>query len=75
MKQTLTQEQLLQQQQVQRLTQQQLLQVRLVEMPLTEFEEKVNTELADNPALDAMTQEEEWEANAGDEHFDGDASL
>lgn len=75
MKQTLTQEQLLQQQQVQRLTQQQLLQVRLVEMPLTEFEEKVNTELADNPALDAMTQEEEWEANAGDEHFDGDASF
>lgn len=75
MAQQLTQEQLLQQQQVQRLTQQQLLQVRLVEMPLAEFEEKVSTELADNPALDPMTQEEEWEANGHEEQIEGDASF
>lgn len=35
-------------------------------MPLPEFEEKVSTELAENPALDPMTQEEEWEGKNDD---------
>lgn len=63
MAQKLVQQQQLSQQQVQRISQQQLLQVRLVEMPLAEFEEKVNIELAENPALDPMTQDEEWDSN------------
>lgn len=45
-----TQEQKLAQQQ--RLTQQQVLQVKMLEMPLAEFEQNVQLELDDNPALE-----------------------
>ena len=48
--QELKQEQKLQQ----RLSAQQMLQVRLLEMPLPKLEESINTELDDNPALEAM---------------------
>lgn len=49
--QTQKQEQKLQQ----RLSQQQLQFVRMLEMPLTELEQKVNTELDDNPALETAS--------------------
>lgn len=48
---TQTQEQKLTQQQ--RLTQQQLLAVRMIEMPIAEFEQNVQAEIDDNPALEA----------------------
>lgn len=41
--------------QQQRLTQQQLMLVRMLEMPLTEFEESVQMEIDDNPALEVVT--------------------
>ena len=43
---------------VQRLSQQQMLQVKLLEMPLTEFEESVNAELDDNPALETVSSDD-----------------
>ena len=42
----------------QRLSQQQMLQVKLLEMPLTEFEESVNAELDDNPALETTSPDD-----------------
>ena len=50
-----TQEQKLAQQQ--RLTQQQVLQVKMLEMPLAEFEQNVQLELDDNPALETTPPE------------------
>ena len=50
-----TQEQKLAQQQ--RLTQQQVLQVKLLEMPLAEFEQNVQLEIDDNPALETTPPE------------------
>lgn len=46
------------QRQVQRLTQQQMLQVKLLEMPLSEFEQSVNAELDDNPALETVSPDD-----------------
>lgn len=43
---------------LQRLSQQQMLQVKLLEMPLTEFEESVNAELDDNPALETAAPDD-----------------
>ncbi|MBQ8657009.1 MAG: RNA polymerase factor sigma-54 [Prevotella sp.] len=47
------QEQLLKQ--TQTITQQQLLQAQLVELPITQLLERINTEMDDNPALEAST--------------------
>lgn len=47
-----TQTQTQTQQTVQRLSQQQMLQVKLLEMPITQLEQRVEAELADNPALE-----------------------
>lgn len=56
--QSLTQEQLLKQQQVQRLTAQQVLQVRLLEMPLAQIEQNIKAELNDNPALESAKDDD-----------------
>lgn len=42
--------------QQQRLTQQQLLVVRMIEMPLAEFEQSVQAEIDDNPALETVSE-------------------
>ncbi|MBQ7717592.1 MAG: RNA polymerase sigma-54 factor, partial [Prevotella sp.] len=56
-----SQEQKLAQQQ--RLTQQQVLQVKLLEMPLAEFEQNVQLELDDNPALETTPPDDLAENN------------
>ena len=56
-----SQEQKLAQQQ--RLTQQQVLQVKLLEMPLAEFEQNVQLELDDNPALETTPPDDFNESN------------
>ena len=53
--------------QTQTLSPQQLLTVKLLELPALELEERVKTELQDNPALDAA----EPEAEGGEDVFDG----
>ncbi|MBR4389549.1 MAG: RNA polymerase factor sigma-54 [Prevotella sp.] len=55
---TQTQAQTQTQQTVQHLSQQQMLQVKLLEMPITQLEEQVVSELADNPALEPSSIEE-----------------
>ena len=55
---TQTQTQTQTQQTVQRLSQQQMLQVKLLEMPITQLEQRVESELADNPALEPASFEE-----------------
>lgn len=59
MAQNLIQTQEQKQVQQQRLTQQQLMVVRMLEMPLTEFEESVNTEIDDNPALEIVSDSQD----------------
>lgn len=54
--------------QQQRLSQQQMLQVKLLEMPITELEDSVESELDDNPALEASSPDDMMD----DEHT-GDA--
>ena len=54
----------------QRLTQQQLLVVRMIEMPLAEFEQSVQAEIDDNPALETASEDVGGAAEAG---YDGDA--
>lgn len=49
----------------QRLTQQQMMVVRMLEMPLAEFENAVQTEIDDNPALEVSPDEMSNEANEG----------
>lgn len=61
-----TQEQ--KQEQRQKLTQQQMLQVRLLEMPLAEFEQSVQAEIDDNPALEPV-------ANDGDGYDESPSTL
>lgn len=53
----LTQEQQLTQQQQQRLTAQQVMLVRMLEMPLAQFEQNVQTEMDENPALEAERED------------------
>jgi RNA polymerase sigma-54 factor len=57
------------QKQVQRqmLTQQQMMVVRMLEMPLAEFENAVQTEIDDNPALEVSADEMPNEANEVDD--------
>ena len=43
--------------QLQTISQQQLLQSQLVELPLNQFLERINTEMDDNPALEADTHD------------------
>lgn len=64
LEQHLIQEQQQQQLLQQRLTAQQILQVRMLEMPLAQIEQAVNSELCDNPALEA-------ESPYGDDAYDG----
>ena len=64
-----SQEQKLAQQQ--RLTQQQVLQVKLLEMPLAEFEQNVQLELDDNPALETTAPDDLAENN----DYEQDAST
>ena len=74
-----TQEQQLTQVQQQRLNAQQVMFVRMLEMPLTQFEEYVQTELDENPALEPDMQESENpdegatnELDAVIDHYDDD---
>ena len=74
-----TQEQQLTQVQQQRLNAQQVMFVRMLEMPLTQFEEYVQTELDENPALEPELQESENpdegatnELDAVIDHYDDD---
>ena len=51
---------LLQQQKLtQSISQQQLLQAQLLELPITQFLERVNAEMDDNPALEVSAEEGE----------------
>ena len=63
-----TQEQKLAQQQ--RLTQQQVLQVKMLEMPLAEFEQNVQMELDDNPALETTPPENLTNETSDDDQED-----
>ena len=60
------QEQRLEQRLGQTVTQQQLLQAQLVELPLTQLLERIDTEMNDNPALEASTEEPEFADNTDD---------
>ena len=62
-----TQTQTQTQQTVQRLSQQQMLQVKLLEMPITQLEQRVESELADNPALEPASLEERHDHTLDDE--------
>ncbi len=65
MKQTNSLAQNLSQTQLQTLSPQQLLVVKLLELPAVEMEERVKTELQDNPALDVEANDGEFESEAG----------
>jgi len=71
MDQKLVQEQKQEQRLRQRLSQQHLLQVKLLEMPLTELEEKVNSEIDDNPALETFSPEDALFEGEGERYQDG----
>ncbi|MBO5251467.1 MAG: RNA polymerase factor sigma-54 [Bacteroidaceae bacterium] len=69
------------QQQVQTLSPQQLLVVKLLELPVVELEERINSEILDNPALeegkeiiDSNTDEDNFEEN-GNEYTQEDITL
>ncbi len=64
-----TQEERLEQQQVQRLTAQQVMVVRMIEMPLTQFEQNVQSEMDVNPALESDGGSDD-EAYGSDDSFD-----
>ena len=59
-KSTLIQEQRQEQKLAQSFSQQQLLYAQLVELPVTQFLERVNTEMNDNPALEVETDSSEY---------------
>lgn len=67
MAQKLVQQQAQKQVQRQMLTQQQMMVVRMLEMPLAEFENAVQTEIDDNPALEVSPDEMSNEANEVDD--------
>lgn len=67
MAQKLVQQQEQKQVQRQMLTQQQMMVVRMLEMPLAEFENAVQTEIDDNPALEVSSDEMPNEANEVDD--------
>ena len=67
MAQKLVQQQEQKQVQRQMLTQQQMMVVRMLEMPLAEFENAVQTEIDDNPALEISPDEMPNEANEVDD--------
>ena len=67
MAQKLVQQQEQKQVQRQMLTQQQMMVVRMLEMPLAEFENAVQTEIDDNPALEVSPDEMANEANEVDD--------
>lgn len=67
MAQKLVQQQEQKQVQRQMLTQQQMMVVRMLEMPLAEFENAVQTEIDDNPALEISSDEMSNEANEVDD--------
>lgn len=67
MAQKLVQQQEQKQVQRQMLTQQQMMVVRMLEMPLAEFENAVQTEIDDNPALEVSQDEMPNEANEVDD--------
>ena len=67
MAQKLVQQQEQKQVQRQMLTQQQMMVVRMLEMPLAEFENAVQTEIDDNPALEVSPDEMSNEANEVDD--------
>ena len=67
MAQKLVQQQEQKQVQRQMLTQQQMMVVRMLEMPLAEFENAVQTEIDDNPALEVSPDEMQNEANEVDD--------
>lgn len=80
MKQELTQVQTQQQQQVltQTLSPQQVLQVRLLELSTNELEERVRTEMDDNPALEIdgnETSEEDYSVETGADEVDSEADF
>lgn len=54
----------------QRLSQQQLQVVRMLEMPLTELEQKINTEIDDNPALETAAMAGEQTEDVIENGFD-----
>ncbi len=65
------------QQQVQTLSPQQILVVKLLELPSLELEERVRTELQDNPALEAAPAEEQDDAvpSSGEETSDDETGT
>ena len=71
MNQSQIQEQRQEQRLQQTISQQQLLRAQLVELPIQQLEERVETEMNDNPALEASTDEDEYplyaDGDSGDE--------
>ena len=59
-RQVLIQEQRQEQRQAQLLSQQQVLHAQLVELPVTQLLERINTEMNDNPALEASTDGQDY---------------
>ena len=70
-----TQTQTQTQQTVQRLSQQQMLQVKLLEMPITQLEQRVESELADNPALEPESYDDNHHDNMGEEPSNIDMGI
>ena len=66
MPQTQIQEQRQEQRLQQSISQQQLLQAQLVELPLQQLVERIDTEMHDNPALEAATDDDAWPAEYAD---------
>lgn len=64
MAQSIIQTQSQQQSTLQTLSPQQLLQVKILELPINELEERVKTEMDDNPALEVNAESDDYSANA-----------
>jgi RNA polymerase sigma-54 factor len=64
MAQSIIQTQSQQQSTLQTLSPQQLLQVKILELPINELEERVKTEMDDNPALEVSAESDDYSANA-----------
>lgn len=67
MAQSIIQTQSQQQSTLQTLSPQQLLQVKILELPINELEERVKTEMDDNPALEVSAESDDYSANAENE--------
>jgi RNA polymerase sigma-54 factor len=68
-RQVLIQEQRQEQRQMQTLSQQQVLHAQLVELPITQLLERIDTEMNDNPALEASTEGQDYRTPTDEADF------